>query len=102
MQFADVILLNKATDVSKAVLGDIKRMIEDLNPHASLITSSYGRVPISRVVDTRLYSLQRAQEHEEWCGLYILHSHTYSNTYRQIQTNTDTYRHMQTQTDTDT
>jgi len=66
VQFADVLLLNKTDAVSEAELADVMATLADLNPHAKIVQSLYGAVDPKQVMDTRLFSYEKAERHAEW------------------------------------
>jgi G3E family GTPase len=74
--FADVVVLNKASDVSEAVRAEIRATIAGLNPDARLIEADYGRVPLAAILDTGLFDEQKAATHPLWHKeLYSPESH---------------------------
>jgi G3E family GTPase len=67
VQFADVIILNKCDLVTPEQRHDIEGIVRDLNPHAKIIHSSYGLdIPVKKLINTKLFSFERAEEHQEW------------------------------------
>jgi G3E family GTPase len=67
IQFADVILLNKCDLVTPEQRHDIEGIIRDLNPHAKIIHSTFGQnLPVKKLINTKLFSFERAEEHQEW------------------------------------
>jgi G3E family GTPase len=67
IQFADVIILNKTDTVSRSILRKIKAVVKDLNPHAKVMTSSYGNeIPIDSMLGTNLFSFEKASQNSQW------------------------------------
>ncbi|WP_311274894.1 zinc metallochaperone GTPase ZigA [Methylobacterium sp. WCS2018Hpa-22] len=66
IEFADVVVLNKAGDVGADQLALVRSVIRGLNADARIVEASYGRVPLDRVLDTGLFSEEKAQEHPLW------------------------------------
>jgi G3E family GTPase len=66
MEFADVILLNKIDAATPQQLAAARKVIRSLNPDADLIETSMSRVTLDRVLDTRLFDHQKAQQHPLW------------------------------------
>ena len=66
IEFADVVVLNKAGDVGADQLALVRSVIRGLNADARIVEASHGRVPLDRVLDTGLFSEERAQEHPLW------------------------------------
>ena len=66
IQFSDVLVLNKTDLVSEQTMTNLETIVKDLNPHAKLLKSAHGIVPLSAVLDTRLYSQKRAEKNAGW------------------------------------
>lgn len=69
VQFADLILLNK-TDLLNSPLtpsiDEIKAIISDMNPNCKIMLTQYGKVPISKLVNTGLFSFKNAALNSQW------------------------------------
>ncbi|THD83663.1 GTP-binding protein [Aliigemmobacter aestuarii] len=77
MEFADVIVLNKASDATPAQRDAARRIIRALNPDARLIETDHASVPPAAIFDTGLFDFDRAQEHPLWAKeLYGFENHT--------------------------
>ncbi|MFI7118899.1 GTP-binding protein [Amycolatopsis sp. NPDC049868] len=66
IEFADVLLLNKADLVPADSLDRLTAVLRRLNPAAEVIVSTHGRVPLDRVLGTGRYDVERAQEAPGW------------------------------------
>jgi len=66
IEFADVVVLNKADIATPAQLDAARSIIRALNPDADLIETSQSRVPLDRVLDTGRFNFEKAQEHPLW------------------------------------
>jgi len=66
IEFADVIVLNKVSDVSPETLGLARKVVMALNPDARLIETDFGQVALSDILDTRLFDEEKAQQHPLW------------------------------------
>lgn len=66
VQFADVILLNKTDCISVSERSDVIAILHDLNPHAKLLMSSFGCVDPTEIINTRLFSYEKAEKHADW------------------------------------
>jgi G3E family GTPase len=66
IEFADVIVLNKVSEVSPETLGLVRKVIMALNSDARLIETDFGRVALSDVLDTKLIDEKKAQWHPLW------------------------------------
>lgn len=66
IEFADVVVINKASEVSPAQLADVRRIVRGLNADCRVVESTFGRVPLDQVLDTKLFNEEKAQEHPLW------------------------------------
>lgn len=78
VEFADVIVLNKADLVSCTQLGQLRAILHHLNPIAQLIEAERGRVSLHQILDTGLFDLERAQSSAGWIR-ELNHHHTPEN-----------------------
>ncbi len=77
IEFADVVVINKADDVEPEQLIEVSRIVRSLNADARIVTANYGQVPLRAVLNTGLYSEEKAQTHPLWMKeLYGFHDHT--------------------------
>ncbi len=77
IEFADVVVINKASDVTPEQLALARKVVMALNGDARIVEASFGRVPMESVLDTGLYSEERSEKHPLWYKeLYEPHAHT--------------------------
>jgi G3E family GTPase len=77
IEFADVILLNKIDAATPPQVEAARGIIRSLNPDADVIETNMSRVALGRVLDTRLFDYQKAEQHPLWYKeLYGFASHT--------------------------
>ncbi|MFN3405009.1 MAG: GTP-binding protein [Cytophagaceae bacterium] len=66
VEFANVIVINKADLISKYHLGELKAIIQKLNPEAKIITSSFGKVYLNEIMNTNLFDFDKASSAAGW------------------------------------
>lgn len=66
IEFANVIILNKTDLVHKDTVGLLKAAIGKLNPGATILESEFGKVPVSRIVNTNLFNYEEAESSAGW------------------------------------
>ena len=66
VEFANVIVLNKSDLVSAHHLGELRAILQKLNPGARLVEASFGRVPLAAVLDTGLFDMEAAEQSRGW------------------------------------
>ncbi len=66
IEFANVIILNKADLVNKETIGFLKASIQKLNPKAKIIESSFAKVEPAEILNTGLFNYEEAEENAAW------------------------------------
>jgi G3E family GTPase len=66
VEFANVIVLNKCDLASEEEILKIEGRVKHLNPGARIIRSSFGKVPLNQILDTKLFSENDAAMHPGW------------------------------------
>jgi G3E family GTPase len=66
IEFADVVILNKAKDVNSEQLITLHKVIQALNPDAKVVEADHGKVPLNSVLNTGLFNLENAERHPKW------------------------------------
>lgn len=66
VEFADVLLLNKADLVSEQALGTVETMLRRLNPRAKLLRTVRGEVDLADVLGTGLFDPLVAEQTPGW------------------------------------
>lgn len=76
IEFADVIVINKVSDVTPERRALVRRSVRALNPDARILEADMSRVPLDAVLDTGLFDYEKAQGHPLWAKeLYGFASH---------------------------
>ncbi|MDH4985492.1 zinc metallochaperone GTPase ZigA [Aminobacter anthyllidis] len=66
IEFADVVVLNKAKAASAADRDGARKIIRALNPDAELIETDFGHVPIDKILGTSRFDFDKAEQHPLW------------------------------------
>lgn len=66
IEFADVIVINKADLVDAGELARLEGILTHLNPRARLVEASFGKVPLGRILNTELFDIERARTAPGW------------------------------------
>ena len=66
VEFANIIVLNKVDLVTLAQLQELQSIIKHLNPDAKIITSSFGKVPLTELLNTGSFDFEKAAEAPGW------------------------------------
>ncbi|WP_265975584.1 zinc metallochaperone GTPase ZigA [Brucella intermedia] len=77
IEFADVVVINKIRDVTDDQRDEVRRVVRGLNADARIVETDFGKAPLDAILDTGLYSEERAQSHPLWHKeLYEFANHT--------------------------
>ncbi|WP_245944784.1 GTP-binding protein [Crenobacter cavernae] len=66
VEFADVIVINKADRVDATALAQLHTVLARLNPRAGQIVAEFGRVPLEQILDTGRFDFDAAAEAPGW------------------------------------
>lgn len=66
LEFCDIVLLNKASDVTAEQLASIKAIIRKLQPNATIIDTNYCRIDVKSILDTGLFDFEKAVNSAGW------------------------------------
>lgn len=76
IEFANVVILNKTDLVEKETVGLLKAAIRKLNPGAKIISSEFGKVSPTEILNTKLFDFEEAQNSAGWQKELEAESHT--------------------------
>jgi G3E family GTPase len=66
IEFCNIILLNKASEVSKEELGKVRQIIRTLQPKAEIIECDYGDVDLDRIINTHKFNFEEVATSATW------------------------------------
>lgn len=66
VEFADIIVLNKADRVNETELGEMTGLLKALNPTAKLLTSVHANVELTELLDVNLFDFEQAMHAAGW------------------------------------
>ena len=66
IEFADVVILNKAEDAGESKLDAARKVIRSLNADAEIIETNHSSVAAEKILDTGLFDFDQAHEHPMW------------------------------------
>ncbi|BBD02792.1 MULTISPECIES: GTP-binding protein [Sphingobium] len=77
IEFANVVIVNKASSVEPEHLTVVKKLVASLNADATIITCDHGKVPLTQILTTGTFDEEKAAQHPLWAKkLYGYASHT--------------------------
>jgi G3E family GTPase len=66
IEFADVIVINKISEVNAETRETLRQTVAALNPDARVIETDFGHLPLSSILDTGLFSEAKSARHPLW------------------------------------
>lgn len=66
LEFCNIIVLNKASEVSSEELDEIKAVIRSIQPKAKIIEADYSKVDIDEILDTNHFGLEETSMTAGW------------------------------------
>lgn len=66
IEFANVLVINKADLVEKDALAQLKGIVQALNPDATIIETVHSQLSLDRVLDTGLFDFEKASQSAGW------------------------------------
>ena len=66
IEFCDVVILNKVSDISEEELRKVKIAVRAIQPHAQIIEADYCEVDVDQIIDTHLFNFEVASVSAAW------------------------------------
>ena len=66
LEFCNVIILNKVSDISSDDLNEVEAIINKIQPKAKLIETDYAKVNVNDILDTKLFNFEEASMSAGW------------------------------------
>lgn len=66
IEFCNLIVLNKVDEIKPEELAQVKAVIRKLQPKAEIIETNYGKVDISKILDTKSFDLEEVASSAGW------------------------------------
>ena len=66
LEFCNIVLLNKAAELSKDELGRLKGIVKTINPGARVLECNYGDVDLDELIYTGLFDFDRVATSAAW------------------------------------
>ena len=66
IEFCNIVLLNKADEVSPEELGRLRGIVRALQPKAEIIPCNYGDVDLDKIIHTRLFDFDQVATSATW------------------------------------
>jgi G3E family GTPase len=76
IEFANVIVLNKTDLIKPDDLGLLKLIIKKLNCEAVIVESSFGKIPLNKILNTGLFDFEKTSQSAGWIEELNKPSHT--------------------------
>lgn len=91
IEFCDVLLLNKAGEISQEELHTVKGVVKELQPTAVIFETNYSQVDLDKIVDTNLFEFEKSFNGAGW--LKAMDSEVKDSTKKEGNTHDDDHDH---------
>ena len=66
IEFCNIVLLNKVSEISPEDLEKVRRIVRELQPKAEIIDCDYGDVPFEKILHTNLFNFESVATSATW------------------------------------
>ena len=66
IQFCNIILLNKASEISKDELAHLKAVVRAIQPKAEIMECNYGDIELEKILNTHLFDFEKVATSARW------------------------------------
>ena len=66
IEFCNIVLLNKAAEVSPDELGRVRGIVRELQPKAEIINTNFGDVEFDKILNTHLFDFDKVATSAKW------------------------------------
>lgn len=66
IEFCNIVLLNKASEVSREDLGELRSIVKALNPQAAVYECDYGEVDLDLILNTGMFDFDKVATSAAW------------------------------------
>jgi len=66
IEFCNIIILNKASEISANELAHLKAVIREIQPHAKMLEADYGNVDLKEIINTRSFDFEKVATSARW------------------------------------
>ncbi len=66
IEFCNIVLLTKASEISPEELEKVRRIVRELQPKAEIIDCDYGDVPFEKILNTNLFNFDKVATSATW------------------------------------
>lgn len=66
IEFADVVVINKISDIGPEERAAVRAVVAALNPDARVLETDFGLLPLGAILDTGLFSEAKSARHPLW------------------------------------
>ena len=66
IEFCNIILLNKASEISKAELAHLKAVVRAIQPKAEIMECNYGDIELEKILNTHLFDFEKVATSARW------------------------------------
>ena len=66
IEFCNIILLNKADELSREEMMELKGIVKSIQPHAEILECNYGDVELDKIIHTNMFDFNKVATSAAW------------------------------------
>lgn len=66
IEFCNIILLNKADDLSREEMMELRGIVKSIQPHAEILECNYGDVELDKIIHTNMFDFNKVATSAAW------------------------------------
>lgn len=66
IEFCNIILLNKANELSREEMMELKGIVKSIQPHAEILECNYGDVELDKIIHTNMFDFNKVATSAAW------------------------------------
>ena len=66
LEFCNIILLNKADELTRDEMMELKGIVKSIQPHAQILECNYGDVELDKIINTHLFDFNKVATSAAW------------------------------------
>ncbi len=75
IEFCNIILLNKASEIDKEDLAHLRAIIREIQPKATIMECDYGNVDLEKIINTNVFDFEAVATSARWIEAMEAHDH---------------------------
>lgn len=79
IEFCNIIILNKASEISAEELAHLRAVVREIQPHAKILEADYGDVELTEILNTQSFDFDKVATSARWIEAMEEHDHEHDH-----------------------